>query len=365
MKNTESGGIVIKRISRLREVILKSCDMAVITSPVNRRYYTGFPSSAGTILVTKNESYFIIDSRYYEAACKKAAGFKVILQDKLYSQINEIIEKEAVRSITVEQDRMTLKTFKSFKENLKNAELLDNSSLSDAINNQRRIKDAEEISKISQAAKIADRTFEYILNFIKPGITEKEIALKMEFYSREIGSAGNSFDFIIASGPNSAVPHAVPTDREIRQGDFIVMDFGCIIDGCCSDMTRTIAVGEISSKQKEVYSLVLKAQEKALLAVKPGIACNEVDKIARDIIDTGSYKGTFGHGLGHSLGLEIHEDPRFSPLCADVLEKGMVMSVEPGIYIPGQFGVRIEDIIAVTEDSYINLADSPKELIIL
>ena len=212
---------------------------------------------------------------------------------------------------------------------------------------------------------MTDETFSYILPLIQPGKSERELMLEMEFYLRRLGSEGVSFDLIVVSGKNSSLPHGVPTDKKIEVGDFITMDFGAVYNGYRSDMTRTVAVGAVSEEQKHVYNTVLEAQRLALKAIRPGVPCNEIDRIAREHIYNAGFEGCFGHGLGHSVGIEIHEFPAFSPRCETILQPGMVITVEPGIYLEGKFGVRIEDMIYVTEDGCLNLTKSDKSLITL
>ena len=230
------------------------------------------------------------------------------------------------------------------------------------------VKTEDEIAKLARAEQIGDEAFTEIVKFIhenwKDGLTEQRVALQLEYEMRLRGAEGTSFDTIAASGSNSSLPHAMPQPKLLTEGDFLTMDFGCMYQGYCSDMTRTIHIGEVvESEQKKVYDTVLQAQLAALSVVKPGMVCSDVDKCARDIIADAGYGDYFGHGLGHSVGLFIHEEPRFSMKCDAVLKPGVVITVEPGIYLPGRFGVRIEDMIVVTEDGYQNLASSPKELI--
>jgi len=340
-------------------------DGVMIQSELNRRYYTGFPSSAGTIIATRDKSWFIIDSRYIEAAKAVMTGYEILLQDKLYGQLSVLIKDNGIKTLGVEETSITLDGYGSLTEKLPDVTIPMDSGLSKLIDKQRSVKLEDEIECITSAQAIAEKTFDYILGVIKPGMTETDIMLDMEMYSRRNGSDEAAFPFIVASGPNSSMPHAVPGDRRIQKGDFIVMDFGCTMNGYRSDMTRTVAVGPISAKQREVYDLVLKAQAEALTVIKPGAICTEVDKVARDIIDGSPYKGCFGHGLGHSLGLAVHESPRFGTGDETVLEPGMVMSVEPGIYLPGEFGVRIEDLIVVTETGYKNFMKCSKGLVVL
>jgi Xaa-Pro aminopeptidase len=353
------------KLSALAAGLPDSVDAVLLTSDINRRYYTGFPSSAGTVILTRDQAYLIIDSRYHGAAVSAVKNAAVILQDKLFEQIAQLLEKHGVKNLGIEEQQVSLAEFEVFKEKLPAVHILHDAGISGLINKQRRKKTQSELDNMRKAQDLADQTFAYILGYIRPGLSEKDIALEMEFYSRRNGSEEASFSFIVASGENSAVPHAVPGDRTIRNGDFIVFDFGCVINGYHSDMTRTVGVGAVSEKQKHVYETVLRAQRAAMEVIKPGAACAAVDKAARDLIDSAGYKGLFGHGLGHSLGLEIHEPPNFNPSSDVVLEPGFVLSVEPGIYIPGEFGVRIEDVIAVTEDGFINFMASEKDLVIL
>ena len=353
------------RLQQLADSLPAEIDAALVTSPISRRYLLGFPSSAGMIVVTKDGSHFIIDSRYFEAAQKKIDFCEVVLQDELYKQIAAILEKFAVNAVAVERENVTLSEFAQMQTKLPGFRLIAENPLSELIEKQRMIKSADEIADIRAAQEIADKTFEHILGFIKPGVTELEIAVEMEQFSRKSGSDGPSFEFIVAAGSNSSIPHAAPGGCAVKRGDFVTMDFGCIVNGYHSDMTRTVAVGKISEKQRRVYDLVLAAQLAPLPAIKPGAVCRDIDKIARDMIDSTEFKGLFGHGLGHSLGLLIHENPRFNHGCETVLVPGMVMSVEPGIYIPGEFGVRIEDCVVVAESGNINICRSSKELITL
>lgn len=353
------------RLQQLLSKLPDGIDGALITSELNRRYYTGFPSSAGTVLATREASYFIIDSRYFEAAQATVKNCRVLLQKKLYEQLLELAGKHGVKSLAIEEGNTTLSGYKDLTEKLPGLSLPMDSGLSKLINRQRMFKSADEIANMQAAQDIADETFAYIQEVIHVGMTEKEIGLDMEMYSRQNGSEEASFSFIVAAGPNGSMPHAVPGSRKVESGDFVTMDFGCTVNGYRSDMTRTLAVGPPSRKQREVYDLVLKAQLAAMALIKPGAVCKDVDKAARDLIDGSPYEGMFGHGLGHAVGLAVHENPRFNQEDTTVLEPGLVLSVEPGIYIPGEFGVRIEDVVVITADGYRNLMNSPKELIVL
>lgn len=355
----------VDRLERLRAALPAGMDGALITSAPNRRYFTGFASSGGTVLVTGEKSYLLIDSRYHEAAQAVVKSCEVLLQEKLSEQLRELTGKHRVKTLAAESETVTLEQHRQWREWLPEVEIPADSPLSGLIEEQRRCKSPRELELIRAGQEITDRTFAHILDFIKAGRTEKEIALEMEFYSRRIGSRGPSFDFIVVSGQNSSQPHGVPSDKPVEAGDFITMDFGATVKGYRSDMTRTVAVGHVSGKQREVYETVLRAQEAAFAKIRAGAACGEVDRAARELIDGSAFRGCFGHGLGHSLGLEIHEQPTFSPGSKAVLRGGEVLSVEPGIYLPGEFGVRIEDIVHVTGEGFENLVTSPKELLVL
>lgn len=345
--------------------ILNEGEAALITSDINRLYFSGFKSSAGTVLITQNGACLLIDFRYFEKAKNEVKGLEVILCERLYPQITEILKNQNIETVYIENNTTTLATFSRIKKNLSDFAVSDSDKVSQKISEMRMIKTAEEILNIEKAQKITDDAFEYICKKICSGVSEKQVALDMEFFMRKLGSEGVSFDFIVVSGKNSSLPHGVPTDKLIKTGDFITMDFGAVVNGYRSDMTRTVALGSVSDKQREVYNTVLKAQLSAIEAIKPDERCCDIDKIARDIIADAGYGKCFGHGLGHSVGLEIHESPACSPRDESTLQSGMIMTVEPGIYIENEFGVRIEDMVVVTDSGCRNLTNSPKELIIL
>ena len=241
----------------------------------------------------------------------------------------------------------------------------DSDAVTCVIENMRMIKDKTEIAFIKEAQRLTDDAFSYILNFINLNRTEKEIALELEYYLRKNGADGAGFNFVVVSGTNTSKPHGVPSDKKIHSGDFITMDFGACINGYRSDMTRTVAVTSVSEEQKRIYDITLQAQLVALDTIKAGLRGCDVDKVARDIIYSQGYSGCFGHGLGHSVGIEIHESPSLSPRCERILEAGVVMTVEPGIYLSEKFGVRIEDMVIIEEKGCENLTKSEKTLIIL
>lgn len=350
------------RIKNLAKALPEEIDAALITSEVNRQYYTGFVSSAGTLLVTREKAFLLLDSRYIEAGTKKVTDAEPILMTDMASQLNVLFEQNGIKKVGIESGYMTVDTLFSLRKVL-SAEISDSPVLNYIILGQRKIKSAEEIAEIHAAQAITDKAFIHMLDMIKPGISEKDLQLELDFYMLKNGATGLAFETILAAGANGSMPHAVPGMNKIKEGDFVTMDFGASVNGYCSDMTRTVAVGKISDEQKKIYELVLNAQLAAEAAVRPGIPCNDIDRVARDMIYSAGYEGKFGHGLGHSLGLEIHENPRFSPLCSDLTEVGIVMSVEPGIYLDGEFGVRIEDIVEVTENGCDIITKSEKKLI--
>lgn len=345
---------------------LKENQALLVVSEQNRRYLTSFPSGdAGIIVITPDEAYFLIDFRYIEKANEQIKYCTVVMTQNLKEELNEIVNKHNVKTVFTENDYITLSDFTRFKELLSPATLVEDRTFNDEILALRRKKTKEEIEAIKKAQKLTDETFDYILPKIKEGVSEIDLALDMEFFMRSRGAEAVSFDFIVVGGENSSLPHGIPTQRKFKKGDFITMDFGATVDGYHSDMTRTVALAPITDEQKKVYDTVLKAQLAAIDMMKAGVACKEADKTARDIINKAGYEGRFGHGLGHSVGIEIHESPACNTRTDAVLQVGDIMTVEPGIYIEGKYGVRIEDMVVVTENGVENLTQSKKDLILL
>lgn len=335
----------------------------IIVSPENRRWLTGFASSDGYLLISKTEAVFLVDSRYIEAAQKQITACESVLLTSLTEQLPEYIAKMGITALYTEAQRLSVADFEKIK---KIAPCLCVAGDADgAIDALRRIKTQDEKEKILKAQAIAEKAFDRILDFIKIGVTEREIALELDFFMLKNGAECVSFETIAVSGKNSSIPHGVPCDKKIEKGDFITMDFGAVVDGYHSDMTRTVAVGGISTRQAEVYETVLNAQLKSLECLKAGVSCFDADAAARDIIRNAGYGAYFGHGTGHGVGIEIHEAPRLSPKSSATLRAGDVVTVEPGIYLPDEFGVRIEDMAFITENGCENLTKSPKNLIIL
>lgn len=350
--------------TKIKEVLAESGSEAlIITDPFNMRYLSGFSGGEGALFLTEDLHVLITDSRYTEAAGKESS-FTVIEENRQHPRMQifrECLEKSAAAKVGYEDQSLYCSEFYRMKDSLPdNVEWIP---LKGLVDKTRRIKSPEEIELIAKAEAIGDAAFMEILKILQPGMTELEAAAELEYQMRKAGAGGFSFDTIMASGKNSSMPHAVPSEKKLEEGDFITMDFGCTWKGYCSDMTRTVVLGEADEKQREIYNVVLAAQEAALAAIRPGLTGAEVDKVARDLITEAGYGDCFGHGLGHSVGLYIHEEPRLSPSGLDVLEPGMLETVEPGIYVPGFGGVRIEDLVVVTESGYRNLTSSPKCLI--
>ncbi|WP_068986780.1 M24 family metallopeptidase [Lysinibacillus xylanilyticus] len=338
-------------------------DVLIITSHQNRRYLTGFTGSAGTVVITPTQALLLVDFRYTQQATKQSKEFDVreIDRSRLYETIQEILDTESIQTVGFEQQHVTYEVYQLMSSKL-TATL---KPLSNIVENLRMIKTPEEIELIKKAAWISDEAFKYILTFIKPGVSEIDIANELEFHMRKNGATGAAFDIIIASGHRSALPHGVASDKIIEEGDMLTLDFGAYYQGYRSDMTRTIAVGEPPEKLMEIYQIVYDSLQIALSSMKAGITGKEADSFSRDFIKAKGYGQNYGHGSGHGIGLDIHENIFMSTVCEDILEENMVLTVEPGIYIPDFGGVRIEDDVIVTKNGVEVITHSPKELIIL
>lgn len=342
-------------------------DAMLISNLYNIRYMSGFVGSNGMLYISQTKQVLITDFRYIEQAEKQAPNYEIVNQgnDGLIKTVMKLAEKDNVRYIGFESVHTNYSTFLELNA-------YDNFKLiptKDVVEDFRRIKSPEEIERLRKAESIGDIAFSHIISLInleyQNGLTENDIALELERIMRKNGASGTSFSSIVAAGAKSSLCHAVPGNKVLNHGDFVVMDFGCIYEGYCSDMTRTIVIGEATKEQRKIYDTVLNAQLAALAAIKPGKTGFEIDKVARDFIKEAGYGDYFGHGLGHSTGLEIHENPRFSVLDQTILEPGMIMTVEPGIYVPNLGGVRIEDLVVITESGIENLTKSPKDMLII
>lgn len=350
---------------RIKNVLTaaKDFDAVIITETVARRYLVDFETGdAGTLVITADDAYFIIDGRYIEAAEAAVKSAKVVLQDKLYEQVADLLG--SAKNIAV-QSELTCRKLEQMREKLPNAVITPCEAIDKELELMRSVKTKAEVDNIIAAQRISEIAFDHILGFIREGVTDLEIAAELEYIMRKNGAEGLSFETIAVSGEMSSMPHGVPTARKVRPGDFITMDYGALINGCHSDMTRTVALGYATDKMKEVYNTVLAAQNASLAVLKAGIDCKDGDKAARDVIAAAGYGDCFTHSTGHSVGYEIHEWPNISSLSQDKLSEGNVVTVEPGIYLPGEFGVRIEDMALITDSGCVNLTNAKKELIIL
>lgn len=352
------------RFEKLFEVF-EGADCVLITSDINRRYFTGMKSSAGVVLAFPEKAYLLIDFRYIEKARATVKNAEVIEMKKLYPQLMELLKNYGAKTIAIESETMTVKELHAYEHFFTEFEFIQNDSLSNAIAALRMTKDAEEIECIRKAQAIAEKAFDELLGFIKVGVTEREIALELNRLLYAYGAEDLSFDTIVLAGANTSMPHGVPSDKKVESGEFVLMDFGAVYNGYHSDMTRTVCVGEPDDEMKKVYEIVLNAQLAGIEAAKAGIMGSDLDKVSRDIIEQAGYGSCFGHSLGHGVGMEIHEKPNASPNYKLPLNEGAVVTVEPGIYIAGKFGVRIEDFVILTENGCENLTKTAKTLISL
>ena len=353
-----------KKIASVLET--HSLDAVLLTCEANRFYASGFHSfgTDGVAVVTRNRNYYFTDSRYTEAAARHVRDAEIRQTDREHpysALINEVIEKEHITRMGYEDEYMTAADFRRFSEKL-HCELVPATELLWTL---RAVKDQAELDCMIQAQRIAEKALADILGEIRPGVTEKEIAALLLYKMLHYGAEDKSFDPIVVSGPNGSLPHGVPSEKPIQAGEFVTMDFGCKFGGYCSDMTRTVAVGHVTEEMETVYNTVLKAQLAGIAAAKAGVTGAAVDGAARQVIADAGYGPYFGHSFGHSVGVEIHENPNATPSNSKPLPAGVVISAEPGIYLPGKLGVRIEDVIVITEQGCQDITLAPKELLIL
>ncbi|PWW05673.1 Xaa-Pro aminopeptidase [Paenibacillus cellulosilyticus] len=350
------------RLDRLRDKLSQDgLEALLITYSHNRKYVSGFTGSSGMLLVTEQDSWLLTDFRYMTQAAEQAPAFDLIEHAaKPIVTVRDLLESKSIHKLAFEQDHVTYAEFAAWTEQLGSIELQPVSGIVEGL---RLIKDEAEIAIVQEAAELADKTFQFALGIIRPGISELEIALEMETFMRKGGASGPSFETIVASGERSALPHGVASERMVGTDEFVKLDFGAYYKGYCSDITRTVVVGTASERHREIYNIVLEAQLHALANIRPGMSGREADALSRDIIARYGYGDNFGHSLGHGIGLEIHEMPRLSKLSDSILTPGMIVTVEPGIYIPGFGGVRIEDDIVITDTGIKILTSSTKELI--
>lgn len=334
----------------------------IISKPENQFYISGY-TGEGQIIITQIDGAILTDFRYIEQAEKEASDYKIIEYKSgvsPYELIYNMLQSSGIKKVACESHYITVKIYEQIMQSLKDIEIVKTDSL---IEELRTVKDEQEIEMIEKAQEITDKTFEHILNFIKPGVTELDLASEMEYFMKKNGAQGIAFDTIVVSGPRTSLPHGKPSDRQVQNGDLITLDFGARYNCYCADMTRTVLLGRPQSEHFNIYNIVLDAQKLALEIIKPGILCKDVDKVARDYMAGCGLDEEFGHGLGHGVGIEVHEEPKVSSKGVKKLLPGMVITIEPGIYIPGFGGVRIEDLIVITEEGYKNLTKSPKKFI--
>ncbi len=353
------------QLSRFQEALSKTdADCAIISSQLNIRYLCGFDYTDGYLLIFPKKAYLLCDFRYIEAARAAVTGFEIVMpEDGMLTGLLNLIKENGASNAAIEDAEVSCAAFKRMGEAMEGVTL--STGASEILRAQREVKLPYELELMDKAQRITDAAFAHILKFINYDVTEREVALELEFFMRRMGAEAVAFDTIAVSGAASSLPHGVPADKKLSRG-FLTMDFGARYEGYCSDMTRTIVIGKADEDIKKVYNTVLSAQLAALDAIREGIVCREADRIARDVITNAGYGKCFGHSLGHGVGLFIHESPNLSQRAPEDkrLERGNVVTVEPGIYIEGKYGCRIEDMVAIGLDgALINFTKSPKELI--
>ncbi|MBK5515813.1 aminopeptidase P family protein [Bacillus sp. TH11] len=353
----------MEKIERLRSAFDEAgIDGIVLTNEHSRRYMANFTGTAGVVLISKERALFITDFRYVEQASKQAVGYEIVqhaglILDEVAKQVKEL----GIQKLGFEQDTLTYSSYVTHNEAIE-AEFIPTSGLVEKL---RLIKTSSEIKILKEAAAIADAAFTHILDFMRPGISELDVSNELEFFMRKQGATSSSFDIIVASGKRSALPHGVATNKIIEKGDFVTLDYGAYYNGYVSDITRTLAVGQPSEELINIYDIVLEAQLRGMAGIKPGMTGREADALTRNLIEEKGFGQYFGHSTGHGIGLEVHEGPALSLRSDIILEPGMAVTVEPGIYLPGVGGVRIEDDTIVTIEGNEALTHSSKELIIL
>jgi len=354
---------MMARVEKLRELMKENnLQGFLVTSPYNLRYLTNFTGTTGLAMITLDKAFFVTDFRYTEQAAEQATGFTIVKNTGyIFDEVADLAERLQLDNLAFEETQVSFADY-SLLEEILPCELVPVMGL---IEELREVKDEEEVAIIEKACAIADQGFAFVLEMIKPGMTEIEVANQLDFFMRSKGASGVSFETIVASGLRSAMPHGVASHKVIEKGELITLDFGCYYEGYVSDMTRTFAIGSIQPKLKEIYDIVLEAQLKVLAEAKPGLTGIQLDAIARDHIASYGYGDAFGHSTGHGIGLEIHEGPNVSFRADKQFVPGNVITDEPGIYLPGIGGVRIEDDLLITAEGNRVLTHAPKELIIL
>lgn len=353
-----------QRIERLRLALQElQLEAILITNPFNRKYLTGFTGSSGLLIVTADRCILLTDFRYMSQAPLQAKYCEVMEhQPKAILSVKDLLAKLHVKRLGIEQNDLTYGTYLSYSVDLNNTQLI---ATDQVVEKLRMYKDTFELQVMQEACDLADQTFTYIQSHLKTGVSEQEIALEMEIYMRRHGATSSSFDTIVASGHRSSLPHGVASDKLLGTNEFVKLDFGAYYKGYCSDLTRTVGLGKPTAKHKEIYDIVLHAQLTTLDKLKAGMTGQEANAIARDIIVKAGYDEYFGHGTGHGLGMQIHEAPRLNLTSTTILEPGMTVTVEPGIYLPGFGGVRIEDDVVITDNGIRILTHSTKDFLVI
>lgn len=353
-----------QRVAALRKELAGKDLPAYLTfQPQNRRYLTGFTGTAGYVLVTEHDVVLLTDSRYREQAERQCPGVTVVQHGpEVWTDLGRCLEERGIGRIGFESEHVSVAQHKRMQAA---APQLDWQATAAVVERLRMIKDAGELAALERSQAVLERAFAATLPFIRPGVRERDVAVRFHIAALEQGADGLAFDTIVASGWRAALPHGVAGDKVIEDGDWLTLDLGVMVDGYASDMTRTFVVGRASERQRKVYEIVLEAQQAALAAIRAGRTGREIDAVARDVIRAAGYGEHFGHGLGHGIGLNIHEGPRLAPSSEHVLEPGMVVTVEPGIYLPGEGGVRIEDVVVVEADGCRNLTSVDKAFTVL
>ena len=349
------------RIQKLRETLTaEGLDALLVSDPLHIRYLSGFSGDSGLALIGPKRTFLITDFRYEEQARTEAPDVQLLIaRDGFVEKMAELPQEVMGHRIGFEEAHLPYKVYKKLREHLSHVEWI---AQEDLVERLAIVKDAQEIAHIREAVRIGDRVFEEILPFLKPGITEREIAAEIDYAIRKHTAEGPSFEAIVASGPRASMPHATVSERKIEPGDLVILDFGAVFRGYASDMTRTLSIGTPTAPQRRIYEIVLRAQEAAIAAAKADMPCSELDRVARTIIENAGYGPQFGHSLGHGVGLNVHEEPRISSKSDQILKPGMAITIEPGIYLPGWGGVRIENLVIIREDGCENLTAAPKQL---